>query len=414
MPKSADPQRQVDVLREKLETGDRGGSEADREAILEFSDRMSLLRETYGWHRHVKLLRHCVRMSELCPVPIVDALDDRTVAEKIVRWIHAEYDLDETPETNQNYRIALRIFGKRLAEDDEVPNSLSWISTTLPSNYDPMPDPAEMLHWDEEVRAMLDACRNPRDKAAIALQFDAGLRGGELQELTIGDISDTDTGMIVSVDGKTGQRSIDLIPSVPYVNGWLTEHPRRDDYTAPLWCKLSDGSEMSYRAYLKMFKEPAKRVEIDKPVTPTAFRKSNASWLARQGASQTLIEDRQGRARGSEHTARYISRFGRDSANRQYRKLHGIEVEEIEEEDIAPIDCPRCGKQTPEHESLCVWCGQALDPEAAQHSRDLNKFMRDALARTDDPDEIQALLDMGELSDDSGALRAQLVDHLSS
>lgn len=298
MPKSVDPQRQVEVLREKLDSGERGGCDPDRAALLEFSDRLSLLRETYGWYRHRKLLRHNVRMAELAPARLVDATDDRDAAEEIVRWIHGEYDLDDTPETNQNYRIALRMFGKRLAEDDEVPDPLSWISTTLPSNYDPMPDPAEMLRWDTDIQAMLDECRNPRDKAAIAIQFDAGLRGGELEDLTIGDISDTETGLRVSVDGKTGQRSIDLIPSVPYVTRWLTEHPRRDDRSALLWCNLSDGSEISYRSYLKMFKNPGKRADITKPVTPTAFRKSNASWLARQGASQTLIEDRQGRKRG--------------------------------------------------------------------------------------------------------------------
>lgn len=410
---SRNPKHQVEVLREKIETGERGGSDPDREALLEFSDRLSLLRETYSWYRHVKLLRHCVRMSEHCPVPIAEALNDRDAAEKIVRWIHSEYDLDETPETNHSYRVAIRIFGKRLADDNEIPDALSWISTTLPSSYDPMPDPAKMLAWDDEVQAMLDECHNPRDRAAIALQFDAGLRGGELEDLTIGDVTDTDTGHVVTVDGKTGQRSIDLIPSVPYVTRWLGEHPRRNSRTAPLWCKLSDGSGISYRSYLKMFKEPAKRAGIDKPVTPTAFRKSNACWLARQGASQTLIEDRQGRARGSDHTARYIARFGRESANRQYRKLHGMEVEEAEEEDIAPLECPRCEKQTPEHEPLCVWCGQALDPEAAKQSRDLNKFMRDALARTDDPDEIEALLEVGDGLDDRADFRAQLIEQLS-
>lgn len=408
MPKTVDPKSQVGTLREKLESGARGGNDPDRDALLAFSDRLSLLRETYSWHRHVKLLRHCVRMSELAPARLVDALENRDAAEDIIRWVHAEYDLDETPETNQSYRLALRIFGKRLAEDNEVPPTLSWIATTLPSSYDPMPDPTDMLRWDNEVQAMLDECRNPRDRAAIALQFDAGLRGGELEDLTIGDVSDTDTGLIVSVDGKTGQRSIDLIPSVPYVTRWLTEHPRRGDRTASMWCKLSDGSEMRYRSYLKMFKNPAKRAGVEKPVTPTAFRKSNACWLARQGASQTLIEDRQGRKRGSEHTARYIARFGRESANRQYRELHGIEVEETEEEDIAPLTCPRCEKQTPEHEPLCVWCGQALTHEAVEQVSKTDRRFFDSAGQADD-DLFEDLSEIKSLVDENPALRRFLV-----
>lgn len=143
---NADPKRSVETLREKLETDNRGGCEADRDALLRFSDRLKLLRETYSWYRHRKLLRHCVRMAELCPVRLVDALDSRDAAEAIVRWIHDEYDLDETPETNQNYRVAIRMFGKRLGDDDEIPPSLSWITTTLPTSYDPMPDEIGRAH----------------------------------------------------------------------------------------------------------------------------------------------------------------------------------------------------------------------------------------------------------------------------
>lgn len=38
-----------------------------------------------------------------------------------------------------------------------------------------------MLGWEEDVIPIIDETRNARDAAALALQFDAGLRGGELQ-----------------------------------------------------------------------------------------------------------------------------------------------------------------------------------------------------------------------------------------
>lgn len=50
------------------------------------------------------------------PVALVSAIgatphtrDDRKAAEAVLSWIHTTYDLDDTPETNQNYRVALRI-----------------------------------------------------------------------------------------------------------------------------------------------------------------------------------------------------------------------------------------------------------------------------------------------------------------
>lgn len=41
---------------------------------------------------------------------------------------------------------------------------------------------------------MIDATYNARDAAMIAVQFDAGLRGGEFTSLVMGDIRDHDHG----------------------------------------------------------------------------------------------------------------------------------------------------------------------------------------------------------------------------
>lgn len=75
-----------------------------------------------------------------------------------------------------------------------------------------------------DIEAMLNACYNARGRAAIALQFDAGLRGSELYELTVGDISGTRHGLSGRVTGKIGERSVLLIPSIPYVRQWLEQY----------------------------------------------------------------------------------------------------------------------------------------------------------------------------------------------
>lgn len=94
-----------------------------------------------------------------------------------------------------------------------------------------------MLWWDEHIIPMIEKARHLRDKAAIAA-WDSGTRSQEFCNLRVGDVSDHNHGMKISVDGKRGQRSILLIPSVPYLQQWLSVHPARDDHTAPLWCKL--------------------------------------------------------------------------------------------------------------------------------------------------------------------------------
>lgn len=368
-----DPKARVEALREKLEAGERGGDEP--ELLLEFSDRLKLLRETYGWYRHVKLLRHCARIAEQSPADLGDSLEDRDAAEEIVTWIHDTYDLEESPETNQNYRVALRVFGRRVTDEgvggdpENPPPSIDWINSTLPSDYDPSPDPNDMLEWDAEITPMIDAAQNPRDKAAIALGMDAGFRGGELYELDVGDVQDGKHGLSVSVDGKTGERHVSVVPAVPYLNRWLDQHPTRDDGD-PLWCSLhhrgeGDVERLSYQAFLNMFKRPAKRAGVDKPVTPTALRKSNLRWLVRQGVDSRIIEQRQGRKPGSDAVARYVGLFEEDSRD-AYAEAMGLEVDDADQgpEDLAPIPCPRCGVSNSRANDFCEDCDFALDPEA--------------------------------------------------
>lgn len=393
----SDPKRLTRRLVEKIDAGERGGSTADREVLLRFSDRLELLREEYSWHRHLKLLRHCTRMAEH-PGNLAGVLDDRDATEDIVRWIHRTYDNEET---NRDYRVALRVFARRVTDGDETPESVSWVSSKTSRSYDPAPDPATMLRWEEDVEPLLDACHNARDRALIALQFDAGLRGGELYDMRVEDISSTDHGLQVRVDGKTGQRSVDLIPSTPYVSRWLAEHPGGgDDYC---WTRLNDPTRYSYQRFIQTFKEARDRTDITKPVTPTHFRKSNASWLARQGANAGFIEDRQGRSRGSAAVARYVARFGRDDASTQYAVLHGrdVEAEESGAEEIAPLACPRCEKDTPRSEDRCVWCGQALSPTAARSVREQNDEIRRMIrAVGGDPEKLERLLELDELLDE--------------
>ena len=363
-----DTRRQaLDRLIDQLEAGTRGGSDADREALLAFSDRLALLRSEYSVDRHEKLLRHCTIAAEKVG-ELAAALEDRTAAETLVKWVNREYTNEET---NKDYRIALRMFGKRLAEVDEeiptdsdgVPESLAWIPTTTSRSYDPTPDPSEMLDWEADARPLMDATMNARDAALIAVAWDAGPRAGELLGLTVGDVSDHKHGLQITVDGKTGQRSITLITAVPYLNRWLADHPRRDDGTAPLWCGLQSGEEISYQMCRKALREAARRAEVSKPVTFTNFRKSSASYLASQGVNQAVLEDHHGWTRGSPVAARYVSVFA-DASDREVARAHGLDIEADEPEPIAAVTCKRCGEKTPREEAFCMWCHQVLEPGA--------------------------------------------------
>jgi site-specific recombinase XerC len=411
----ADFHRLIDNLRERIQISDHIDDD-DREALLRFSDEMEFHDVEYTDARHVKLLQHCTVLAgsspnkydpdELPDTRLVDAIHDREELKKIARWIKRNFDSEET---KRDYRVALRMFAEHVTPGDGKPDAVRELSAGTPRNYQPMPDPAKMLDWDKHIQPMIQHATNHRDKAAIAVSWDLGARSEEFQHLRIGDISDHRHGVKISVDGKRGQRSPLIIPSVPYLRQWLSLHPADDTPTAPLWSKLNTVDTLSYRMFLKMIKKPARRAGIDHTdITYRRMRKSSASYLASQNINQAHIEDHHGWKRGSNVAARYISVFG-EANDREVARAHGIDVQEEEPDPTAPLDCPRCQRETPREEPLCVWCGQALSQHAAEQVDETDSRFFESAGQAsgelfDDLSEIKTLLD------ENPALRRFLVD----
>lgn len=389
-------------------------SEDDAEVLLEFSRQLNLLSSKYTDYRHLKLLRHCVIMAEQVG-GLADALKSRDAAEEIVVWINRERAPPEfSEETNQDYRVALRVFGKRVLKmaDDEVPDSLSWVPTGTSNSYDPSPSRADMLDWKEAKRMGSEGTTNKRDKALIAVDYELGPRGQEMHEVRMSQVNDADHGIQIILDGKQGEHSVTLINSVPYLQQWLSEHPAPDDDEAYLWCKLDDAYDnASYQTFLSRFKKAGRRANIDKPVTPTNFRKSNTYWLAKQGANESFINDRQGRKPTSDHARRYIAAFGPENENNQYAELQGLDVQTEKTEDRTPLTCPRCDKQTPREEPFCVWCHQAMEPDAVKELKKEESEKRRELLRIakENPDLLSAVEELEPLITTLGG-DAEIID----
>lgn len=377
-------------------------SDPDAEKLLEFSRQIDLLNSEYGDYRHLKLLRHCVIVAEEVG-GLAEALKERHFAEEILLWINTERSPPEySEETNQDYRVAVRIFGKRVLKMDEVPASLSWIPTGTSNSYDPSPSRSDMLEWDEVQTMAVEGTTNQRDKALITVDYELGARGEAMHEVRMGQVNDADHGMQIALDGKQGEHSVTLINSVPYLQKWLNMHPAPEDDEAFLWCNLDDSSDnASYQTFLERFKKAGRRAEIKKPVTPTNFRKSNTCWLAEQGANESFINDRQGRTPTSDHARRYIAEFGPESENNQYAQMQGKEVETEKTTDRMPLTCPRCDKETPRDEPFCVWCHQAMEPDAveelekkeSEQRRELLRIAKENPELLDAVEEIEPLIE---------------------
>lgn len=396
-------QEDIDHQRNRIKSSDQISDET-REALLQSSKVMGRFRSRWGYERHESILKRLIILAwggqkydseDFHDASLADALDQKEVAGEIVDWIHMTYDNEET---NRDYRGALRTFGKLLVCEDPTdkeatpPPSLRWIPATLPRNYDPLPNPANMIKWAEVEEMCEHPETHPRDAALLAVAWDAGLRSGELEDLRVKDVSDHDLGKILHVDGKTGERDVTITNAVPYLRQWLNQHPGGNDGDAPLWSKIREPSGISYRMFRDIFIAASDRTGLDKPDDPTNFRKSSASDLASKNVSQAHLERRYGWKRGSDAAARYIRVFGED-ADRELAKARGIDID-WEPEDVieGPKDCKRCGVLLEANAKECDNCGFIQDRDEAVKEniggrqdigRMINEAVRDTIQEID-------------------------------
>lgn len=162
---------------------------------------------------------------------------DSNDVKELVGWVH---DRDLADETIDTYKKVIRSFWGWL-NDGKDPNEIDQIAWIELSNSNGNGDtlPKDLLTKDD-IRAQVDAAKNPRDKAFIWLLYETGARIGELIDLTVGDIEDRKHGKKITIDGKTGARRLPLVESVPHINDWLNKHPTPEK-DAPLWCKIQQG-----------------------------------------------------------------------------------------------------------------------------------------------------------------------------
>jgi integrase/recombinase XerD len=88
---------------------------------------------------------------------------------------------------------------------------------------------------EEEVKKLIEACKNQRDKTVIALLRDTGMRVGELLNLKVKDITLSDGLSHVMASGKTGDRMVPLVFAVPYLANYLNDFRKGGKQEDPLF-----------------------------------------------------------------------------------------------------------------------------------------------------------------------------------
>jgi site-specific recombinase XerD len=240
--------------------------------------------------------------------------------------------------------------------------------------------PKEILS-PSEIRRMIEACDNPRDRALVHVLYESGARSGELLNMKIGDVEFDQYGAVVRVCGKTGPRRLRLIESVPDLQLWLSMHPRRSDREAPLWwSKYSKGGALGEDGLQLLLKRIARKAGIQKRVHPHLFRHTRATHLANV-LTEAQLRVYFGWTKDSEMPSIYVHLSGRD-VDRSLLEHYGRKIDDSHDipSELLPRKCPRCGLENPATALYCNRCSCPLDERVAQEVEEKRKAAEGIIA----------------------------------
>lgn len=325
--------------------------------------------------------QHLFKFSKFC---FADGLTSKRidkllhVLSKVAIWLKKDFNsaskddiidvvqkieaIDYADWTKHDYKVVIKKFYKWLkGTEDHYPNEVRWIKTRIGKSNHILP---EELLTEDEVKRMVEAAGNIRDKALIFVLYESGCRIGEIANLKLKHIEFEKHGVRLIVSGKTGDRRIILISSTSLLANWINNHPFRNDPETFVWIGIGTRNNkkgVSYNALSEVIKKAARRANIKKRVHPHLLRHSRASFLANH-LTDSQMNAVFGWAQGSDMPGTYVHLSGRD-VDKALLKASGVKLDEDEKEEskLKPKTCPRCKQTNPVIALFCDKCTCPLD-----------------------------------------------------
>jgi len=360
-----------------------GIDEANKLQILKFLEDLTVL--GFSKPRIIKYAEILLQLAKLMNTPFEKA--EKADLFQVVKEIESR---DYSDWTKRDFKIVLKKFFKWLRKSEDYPEEVRWIKARVRNNKKL---PEELLSL-EEVNKMAEVATNARDKAFVLLLYETGCRIGEILTLRIKNVQFDNHGAYLVVTGKTGDRRVRIVSSIPKLSQWIDLHPFKDDPDYPLWISLGTNSRhsiLTYRAACEIIRNLAKIAGIKKRIYPHLFRHSRATHLANH-LTEAQMKQYFGWVQGSSMAATYVHLSGRD-IDKAILKLHGLDTEEKKEEEFKLIKCPRCNQSNSPGTKSCNYCGLVLDLKTAMELEETQKKANDLLnTLIKDPEVLDSLV----------------------
>ena len=229
----------------------------------------------------------------------------------------------------------------------------------------------------EEVFSMIKETSNVRDKAVMAVLFEAGLRAGELLSMRKSKMWLNNDFCEFEVDGKTGKRNVVLVKSYPYLGKWLdvlssNKLFKSEEFKDFIWLSFPQAG-VSYADFKgtnplnnacldNIVKRAAVRAGIEKRVWVHGFRHASATDFAKQGYNEVEMKLKYGWAPNSTIPSNY-THYKYDELKNKILSNHGrvVSVKPVDENILPTRDCPFCSTENPFENEFCGKCGKPID-----------------------------------------------------
>ncbi|MEM3403787.1 MAG: tyrosine-type recombinase/integrase [Nitrososphaeria archaeon] len=284
------------------------------------------------------------------------------------------------PKTVEDYGLVVKRFYKFLYfgnvdKDTPFPDLVRWIKKSGKLSEMGVPE----FFTGQEVQAMVEASDCLRDRAMLAVGYEAGLRASELLGMNVGDVSFDSLGARVKVKGKTGERVVRLITSAPMLAKYMEVHPFRGQFEKPLWPSHATnyrGKRLSWSSWNRILKEAAVKAGIKKRVHNHMLRHGSATEAAKF-LTEHEMKVKYGWTGGSRMPAVYVHLSSRDLDEKLARVYAGRQLEPVKP-DFSPILCPKCGEKNSPGQKFCGRCGTPLDKlEIERSSVEIEELKRE-------------------------------------
>ncbi len=191
---------------------------------------------------------------------------DKVNKQNVISATSKLHERDYKEWTKATHKIMLKCFYKWLYNTNDYPECVKWMKTNVDRSKLEKPSPDDLIS-EEEVLKILNVSEYPRDKAFISLLYETGARIGEIGSLQIKNVSFDEYGAIVSVNGKTGNRSVRVVSSVPHLSAWINCHPLKEDTSSPLWVNKGNvrtKKMMKYSGFVSILRRAFQKAKIKK------------------------------------------------------------------------------------------------------------------------------------------------------